>query len=85
MFLAGLKFALGLVVGLLLIAGIFMLSLVATDLLASWRKRRQHRLDTARVRARKHVMPQMSTRVAFSFRFCTDDWVPVPDKSKYLQ
>jgi hypothetical protein len=68
MFLAEFKFALGLVVGLLLFAGIFMLSLIATDLLADWRKRRQHRLDAARVRMFKHVMPQITSDNLDRFR-----------------
>jgi hypothetical protein len=85
MFLAGLKFALGLVVGLLLFAGIFMLSLIATDRFAGWRKRRQHHLDADRARVFKHVMPQVRKCAVFCFRFRTDDWKQVPRKTEHLK
>jgi hypothetical protein len=85
MFLAGLKFALGLVVGLLLVSGIFFLSLIAMDLLAGWRKRRQRHLDAGRTHVLKHVMPQVTERALFCFFFRSDDWKQVPRKTKYME
>jgi hypothetical protein len=85
MFLAGLKFALGLVVGLTLISGVAMLGLIGAELFGRWRKRRQRRLYEARSRALLHVMPQIREHAVFCFRFRTDDWIRVRDKSEHLR
>lgn len=62
-----------------------MLSLMATDLFAGWRKRRQHHQDADRVRVPKHVMPQITERAVFCFLFRTDGWKQVPRKTEYLE
>ena len=85
MFLAGLKFALGLVVGLVFLSGIATLGLIGAELFDHWRKKRRHRLWEARVRAHRCAMPQFRERAVFQFRYRSDDWIPTPDKSEYLQ
>lgn len=85
MFLAGLKFALGLVVGLVLLLGVVTLGLIGAELFDHWRRKRRHRLWEAKVRALRCATPQFRERVVFQFFYRSDDWVPTPDKSEYLQ
>jgi hypothetical protein len=85
MFLAGLKFALGLVVGLLLVSGIFFLSLIAMDLLAYWRKKCRRRLWEAKARAPLRAVLRFRERAVFQFFYRSDDWLSVPDKTEFLR
>jgi len=85
MFLAGFQFALGLLVGLILISAVAMLGLIGAELFDRWRKRRQHRLYEAKSRVLQHVMPQIREHAIFCFRFRTDDWIRLRDKFEHLR
>jgi hypothetical protein len=85
MFLAGLKFALGLAVGAVLLSGVAMLGIIGTELFDRWRKKRQHVLWKAKTRVQRGAMPQFRERAVFQFCYRSDDWIPTPDKSEYLQ
>lgn len=85
MFLAGLKFALGLVVGLTFLSGVATLGLIGAELFDRGRKGRQRRLYEAKSRALQHVMPQIRERAVFCFRFRTNDWMRTRDKSEHLR
>jgi hypothetical protein len=85
MFLAGLKFALGLAAGLVFLSGLGMLGLAGADLSTRWRKKRQRSLWKERARALRHVMPLLRERVVFRFFYRTGDWLPERDKSEHLQ
>ena len=85
MFLAGLKFALGLAVGLVFLSGIAALGLIGVELFDHWRKKRRDRLWEAKVRAHRCAMPQFRERAVFQFCYCSDEWIPTRDKTEYLQ
>ena len=85
MFLAGLKFALGLIAGMSIFLGMLVLALMGAELFGYWRKKRQRRLDVTNARALKHVMPQIRESAVFCFCFRTDDWLRTRDATKYLQ
>jgi hypothetical protein len=83
MFLAGLKFALGLITGGVLLAGMLALVLGGAELFAYWRKKRPHRLWGAEARAQPRAMPRFRERAVFQFSYRSDDWIPTQDKSEY--
>jgi hypothetical protein len=85
MFLMGLKFALGLIVGGFLLTGMLALAIGGTELFAYWRKKRRRRLWGAKARAQRRAMPRFRDRAFFQFSYRSDDWLPVTDKTKYLQ
>jgi hypothetical protein len=87
MLFTGLKFALGLAVGLVLLSGFAVLGLIGAELFARWRKKRRHRLWEAKARAPHHdrATPRFRERTVFCFRFRTDDWIPMRDKSEHLR
>jgi len=85
MFLAGLKFALGLVAGLVLLSGVATLGLIGAELFDYWRKKRRRLQWKAKVSTLRRATLQFHERAVFCFRFRTDDWIPMRDKSEYLQ
>jgi hypothetical protein len=85
MFLAGLKFALGLVAGLSLFAGILISAVIGAELLSCWRKKHRLRLCKTNTRARRRTVPHFQERAVFRSFYRFDDWIPTPDKSEHLQ
>lgn len=83
MFLAGLKFALGLVLGLTLLSGFATLGLIGAELYDRWRQKYNFCLQKERVRALRHPMPPI--RVSFRFLYRTDDWIAEHHKAKDLE
>lgn len=73
MFLAGLKFALGLVVGLTLLPGVVILGIVGAVLFDRWRRERRFR-RMAKARDPHRATPRFRERAVFCFRFDADDW-----------
>ena len=85
MFLAGLKFALGLVTGLGLLAGLIVLTFVCMDLFTTWRKKHRPRMWEPKARSSQRAIPRFRERAVFQFSYRSDDWIPVPDKSEHTQ
>lgn len=67
MFLAGLKFALDLVVGLTLISGVAMLGIIGAELFDRWRKK--HRRLQWEAKAPRCVAPRHSSANVLYFAF----------------
>ncbi len=78
MFLDGLKFALGIIAGISIFSGMFVLALVGAELFALWRRERGRRLYPARTR-----VSQIRERVVFCFHFHTSDWIRMRDETRY--
>jgi hypothetical protein len=85
MFLAGLKFALGLIAGGFLLTGMLALAIGGAELFAYWRKKRPHRLWRAKTHAQRRAMPRFRERAFFQFSYRSDDWLPAPSKTESLQ
>ena len=83
MFLAGLKFALGLMVGLTLFSGVALLGMIGVTLLDHWRKKRRDGLFDAKPTAKPHTVPQI--RVVFRSVYRTDDWIRARGETEYLR
>jgi hypothetical protein len=66
MFLAGLKFALGLVTGLGLLAGFIVLTFICIELFALWRKKYRPRMWEPKARASRRAMPRFRERAVFN-------------------
>ena len=79
MFWAGLKFALGLTVGLTLFSGVALLGMVGVNLLDHWRKKRRDSLCDAK----PHTVPQI--RAIFRSVYRTDDWIRARGETEYLR
>jgi hypothetical protein len=84
MFLAGLKFALGLVVGLSLLSGIATLGIFVTAIFDGWRKKRRGRLWNAKSLAQSSTPLQFRERAVFQLNYRTDDWLLESDKPERL-
>lgn len=85
MFVAGLKFALGLVVGWTLLLSVAALALTGAARFDRWREERRRLQWKAKVHALRHGTPQFRERAVFCFHFRTDDWIPTCDKTEHLQ
>lgn len=85
MFLEGLKFALGLIVGGFLLTGMFALAIGGAELFAYWRRKRRRPQREAKARALRCATPLLRECAVFHFFYCTEDWIPTPDKSEHLQ
>ena len=85
MFLAGLKFALGLVVGWTLLSGVAILALLAAVRLDCWREKRRRLQWEVKARALRCTMPEFRECAVFCFRFRTDNWRSKYDKTEHLQ
>ncbi len=83
MFLAGLKLALGLVAGLILLSGVAMLGIIGAELFDRWRKKRRRLQWEVKARALRRVTPQFRERAVFCFCFRTDDWIRSRKETKY--
>jgi hypothetical protein len=82
-FWAGLKFALGLTVGLTLFSGVALLGMVGVNLLDHWRKKRRDSLCDAKPAAKPHTVPQI--RAIFRSVYRTDDWIRARGETEYLR
>lgn len=85
MFLAGLKFVLGLVTGFGLLVGFIVLTFVCIELFAAWRKKHRPCACGPKAPALRHAMPRFREHAVFQFSYRSDDWIQVPDKSEYTQ
>jgi hypothetical protein len=85
MFLAGLKFALGLGVGLTLLLSVAVLALIGAARFDLWRERRWRLQWEAKTHALPHATPRFRECTVFCFRFRTGDWEQVPRKTEYLE
>jgi hypothetical protein len=85
MFLAGLQFALGLVVGVTFLSGVATLAMIGATLFDRWRKKRRHLQYGAKARALGRATPQFRERAVFCFHFRTDHWLSKSDKTKNLR
>jgi hypothetical protein len=84
MFVAGLKFALGLMTGVSLFTSALMLLLGSMELIAGWRKRAR-RADHERPKTERPAIPQRMGPVILRHSFHTDAWIKKPRRSEYLQ
>jgi|GEM_PF-3280123 hypothetical protein len=85
MFLAGLKFVLGIVAGLTLLSVIATAAMMTVDLFVRWRKRHLEALWKAKERAlRRGVAQQFREHAVFCLHFHTDDWLSERDKDARL-
>jgi hypothetical protein len=85
MFLAGLKFALGLAVGMPLLLCVAVFALIGMARFDRWLEKRKRLQWEAKTHALRHATPRFRERAVFCFRFRTDDWIATHDKSEYLQ
>jgi hypothetical protein len=83
MFLAGLKFALGFIMGGFLLTGMLALAVGGAELFAYWRKKHRRRTWKAKALAQRRAMSRFSERVVFQFSYRTDDWTPTSDKTEF--
>jgi predicted ATP-dependent Lon-type protease len=83
MFWAGLKFTLGLTVGLTLFSGLVLLGMIGVTLLDYWRMKRRDSLSDAKPAAKPHTVPQI--RLVFRSAYRTDDWIRVRGETEYLR
>lgn len=84
MFLEGLKFGLGLVAGMSVLSVLSLLGIVVVELLSYWQRKRRGRMYVAKTRALQRVTRQIREHAVFCFRFRTDDWIRMRDKTKHL-
>jgi hypothetical protein len=85
MFLAGLKFALGLAVGMPLLLCVAAFALIGVARFDRWLERRRRLQWEAKARVSQRTMPRFRERAVFQFFYRSDDWIPVPDKSEHTQ
>jgi hypothetical protein len=85
MFFAGLKFALGLIVGGFLLAGVLGLAIGVAELFSYRRKKRQYRPWKTKERAHRRAMPRFREHAVFQFSYRSDDWMSASDKSEALR
>jgi hypothetical protein len=83
MFLAGLKFALGLITGGVLLTGMLALAIGCAEQFAYWRKKRPHRLWAQKTHAQRRAMSRLRERAVFQFLYRTNDWIPTSDKTEF--
>jgi hypothetical protein len=62
-----------------------MLGIIGAELFDRLRKRRRRLQWEVKARALHHRTPQFRELAVFCFRFRTDDWILMRDKSKHLQ
>ena len=85
MFLAGLKIALGIAVGMPLFLCVAALALIGVARFDRWLERRSRLQWEAKTRALPHATPRFREHAVFCFRFRADDWIATSDKSEYLR
>jgi hypothetical protein len=85
MFLAGLKFALGVAVGMPLLLCVAAFALIGVARFDCWLERRWRLQWEVKTRALPNATPRFRERAVFCFRFHTDDWIATSDKSEYLR
>lgn len=81
MFLAGLKFALGFVVGLAFFLSVAVLALIGAAGFDRWLERRRQRY-APKAHMLQYVMP-VREYAAFCFRFRTNDWISMHNKAEF--
>lgn len=85
MFLEGLKFVMGLIVGGFLLTGMLALAIGGAELFVYWRRKRRRPQREAKARALRCATLRLRECAVFHFFYCTEDWIPTPDKSEHLQ
>jgi hypothetical protein len=75
MFLTGLKFALGFIVGGILLAGVLSLAIGVAELFAYCRKKLRPRLGDTESRVHRHVLSPSRECAVFCFGLRSDDWL----------
>ena len=85
MFLEGLKFALGFVAGMSVLWVLCLLGIALVELFSYWQRKRRGRMYVAQARALQRVAPQIREHAVYCFRFRTDDWIRMRDKTKHLK
>jgi hypothetical protein len=83
MFLAGLIFALGLVVGTTFFVGVAAFALIGAARFDRWRERRRRFQWEAKAHAQLRANPQLREHAVFCFRFRTGDWLSKSGKTEY--
>jgi hypothetical protein len=83
MFLTGLKFFLGYIVGGLLFTGMLALATGGAEIYL--RRKRRRRLRTEKTRAQRCAMPRFREHAAFQFTYRSDDWLSASDKPEALR